>query len=388
MTTTGRRRRTADPAAAEREPTGDGRSTARSRRRLALAGLAFGIAGFVLGAVALGMVLAGGGGSDRCRQAAWSALPGPGALPTGWKMSGSGIYVDSVGTTLTGPAPSASDQPAPAIFVSVGCYGPDAHEGVLRSHVVALADGATDIAFPRLGDESFATHDAASGEYSVTFRRGSLVATLAAPETTEVDALSAAATAVDSAMAAGPTSAGALPTGSLPGPSAAASTAPSGGPGASASGTPHVAPDLEKLLPSSVAGATLVRSSFHASDVLGNDPSSQALATALAALGKKTADLQIAEAYDPAHASDWYVDAFRLPGVGGPKLAPAILTGWLGAGSSGTKSSSSTIGGKKVTHLDRGTGTPGDWVYVRNDVVFDVAASDVATATRILATLP
>jgi hypothetical protein len=361
--------------------------------RAAIAGLAFGLVGFVLGAAALAVVLLRPGApADACRQAAWSALPAVAALPSGWTMSGSGIYVDSVGTTLSGPTPSASDEPTPAIFVSVGCYGSDAHDGLLRSHVVALGEGSTDVSFPRLGDESFATHDEASGQYTVLVRRGPLVATLAAAGSIDVDDLIAATRAVDAAMTSGPTSAGAA----TPGP--AASGAPSPSPAGSAEATPeasvpdtaaqHLAPDLEKLLPASVAGVDLQRSSFAGSDVLGNDQSSKGLTDALTAMGKAPKDLEIAEALDTSGSSDWYIDAFRLPGVSGSKLVAAILTGWLDAGAQGTKSTTATIDGKRVTHLDRGADTPGDWLYVKDDVVFDVAASDEATARQVLAALP
>jgi hypothetical protein len=372
--------RGADPSVAQAE---------RSRPRSVGLALALATAGAVLGAVALGVVLTRPD-PGACRVAAWSSLPSVAALPSGWTASASGIYIDSVGTTLNGPAPSASDDTAPAIFVSVGCYGPDAHVGVARSHDASHSSGGADISFPAVGDESFATHDASSGEFTVVFRRAQLVATLAAAGSVSVDDLATAARAVDDAMRVA--SAGGTPSpggaNASPAPSAAGSPAGSASPSGSESAVSHAAPDLEAQLPTAASGVTLAHTSFAGTDVLGSDAASTALTAALTALGKQPADLRIAEAYDESGVEQWYVDAFELSGVSGSSLSAAVRNGWLGAGASGVKTTTATIGGKHVTRIDRGADVPVDTVYVHGAVVFDISSSDAAVVKAVLAKLP
>jgi hypothetical protein len=357
-----------------------------ARRPALIAALVLGLAGVLLGAAALLLVVTRGASPDSCRMAAWRSLPSSTALPPGWAMSGSGIYIDSVGTTLTGPQPTASDATQPAIFVSVGCYGVDAAQGLARSHEVALSGGSTDISFPVVGDESFALRDTTSGQYTVFVRRGELVASLASTDATSVGDLETAARAVDSAMSAAavaPTAtdaARASPGGSPP-PTAAASASPE-------ETTSHAAADLERQLPAKAGGVTFAHESYAAGDVLGPADPGDALTTALQALGKTTKDLVIAEAYDESGAKDIYIDAFRITGVSGAKLSPVIVGEWLGAGSAGTGGATATVGGKKVTKVSQGDGGPTDYVYVHGDVVFDVGTSDAELAKTVLAALP
>jgi hypothetical protein len=329
-----------------------------------------------------------------CRAAAWGSLPAVNTLPAGWTATASGIYIDSVGTTLTGPTPSASDESPPAIFVSVGCYGADAHLGVTRSHDTSRSTGGTDISFASVGDESFATRDATTGEYTVVVRRSQLVATLAAAGTISLDDLSTAARAVDAAMRAG--TAGTAGGGAAvaasrapggPSPSPSPSTASAGSPGASGE-VQHAAPALEAALPDSAAGVKLSRASFLGTDVLSTDAPSKALTAAITALGRKPADLSIAEGFDASGARDWYVDVFELRGVSGNALGTAIRSAWIGAGASNVTSTSSTIGGKRVTRLDRGSGAAPDTVYVHGSRVWDVSSSDPAVVSAVLAKLP
>jgi hypothetical protein len=361
------------------------------RSRLPWVAVVIALAGALMGGVALGVVLTR---SDpgACRSAAWNSLPAVDALPSGWTTSSSGIYIDSIGTTLTGPAPSASEETAPAIFVSVGCYGADAHLGVTRSHDAARSSGGADISFPSVGDESFATLDSTAGQYTVVFRRAQLLATLAAPGSVTLDDLATASKAVDDAMKAGTAgTAAAGPNagaGSSASPLPSAEISPAGSPDASADADSHAAPDLEKQLPSSAAGVTLSRVSYLGTDVLGTDAASSALSAAVTALGRKPENLRIAEAFDPSGTKSWYVDAFELDGVSGTDLSRAVRTAWLGAGSAGVTSSSLTIGGKHVTRLDHGADVPADTVYVHGGLVFDIGTSDAAVIKAVLAKLP
>ena len=74
-------------------------------------------------------------------------------------------------TSLVGPAPSAPAQ-APAAFVSVTCYGNDAALALARDHEAALGAGATDVSFPKLGDETVAITSTRTGGTTVYVRRG------------------------------------------------------------------------------------------------------------------------------------------------------------------------------------------------------------------------
>ncbi len=362
------------------------------RSPVAVAALIVALVGVVLGGAALALVLLRPGTSEACRQAAWGSLPAPGSLPAGWTMSASGIYIDSVGTTLSGPTPSASDEIPPAIFVSVGCYGPDAHDGLLRSHVVSLSEGAVDVPFGSVGEESFATSNQASGQSVVLFRRGSLVATLAAAGSVSRAELETAARAVDAAMEQAMSGTAALPSVPPPGsasppPATDLGTAPDAS--SSDEAASHADPALEALLPAAVGDTTLERKSYVASTVIGSGASGTALTEALRALGASPSDLRIAEAFDSAGAADWYVDAFRLPGLSGRKLESAVIDGWIPAGSPATRTNR-TIAGKEVVHVTAGGGGDGlsDYVYVHGDVVFDIATTDTAVVRRVLAVLP
>lgn len=359
------------------------------RSRLAVAALVVAVLGLALGGAALALVVLRATPSDACRQAAWASLPSPGSLPPGWSMSGSGIYIDSVGTTLSGPLPSASDDVAPAIFVSVGCYGSDAHDGLLRSHVLSLSEGAIDVPFAAVGQESFATRNDAAGQSTVFFREGSLVATLAAAGSIPATDLEAAARAFDAAMVASASGSATVPT--VP-PDASPTPLTSAAPSAPASdeAASHADPELEAMLPAEVGDTALDRESYVAKTVLGTDRASKGLTDAIKALGATTADLRIAEAIDRTNGSNWYVDAFRLPGLSGSKLANAVIDGWIGRGPSGATNTDRTIGGKKVVHVAAASGSDGlsDFVYVHDDVVFDIATTDTSIARLVLAALP
>jgi hypothetical protein len=366
-------------------------ATPPGRSRLALAALGLALVGLALGGAALAVVLLRPATSEACRQAAWASLPAPGSLPAGWTMSGSGIYIDSVGTTLSGPLPSASDEVPPAIFASVGCYGADAHDGLLRSHVVALSEGAVDVPFATVGDESFATHNDASGEYTILVRRGSLVATLAAAGSVDVGDLETAARAVDTAMGAAMSGSAAAPTAPAQtprGPSATPPPSASGSAEPSDSGASHADPSLEALLPTAVGDTALDRESYVATDVLGTDAASKAFADELTALGAAPADLRIAEAFDASGSADWYLDAFRLPGVSGSKLASAVIDGWIAGGSPDVTRTKRTIAGRNVVQVGAGGEGLSDYVYVHDGVVFDIATTDAAIGRKVLATLP
>ena len=259
-----------------------------------------------------------------CRTVSWGALPDAASLPSGWAAASTRFLIGFMTTTLVGPTPSGSTQ-GPAALVSVTCYGTDAALALTRDHAAALAGGATDVSFPSLGEQSMAVTSTRTSSTTVYIRRGVLVADITSATSLDQTTLLAVAEAVDGAMtralSATPPPSGASPA-ATSSPSAAASVAPSPSPSpspsptASPSPTPvsHVAPDLEALLPKAVSGTALTSESVTGSGALGTDLTSQSLLASLGNLGKTAADLQIAEAHDPAGTLQLRVFAFRVQG--------------------------------------------------------------------------
>ena len=337
--------------------------------------------------------------ANTCRTMAWNALPDPAKLPSGWSMSTSNFYVDGAGASVTGPDPADGSSPAPTIYLQVTCFGGDGHLVMTRFHDSARAAGGTDVSFTKLGDESFATQDSQGQGTSVYIRHGSLVASIAAPIDVATPDLEQTATVVDGALAfAG--SGGILafnPSSQTPRTSLApvgtdASAEPSANPSDDLSSAEpsaiHDAPDLEAVLPKKIAGVTLVYQSTSGSDALaGDDPSSTALVASLAQMGKKPADLQIAEAYDEGDL-DAQVIAFRVHGITAEKLGQAILDSWLTDGASGITSAKVSISGKVVTKVSYSDGGAADYLYLKGEVVYDLSTSTDSVATETISLFP
>jgi hypothetical protein len=335
-------------------------------------------------ALLMSILRGGAPAAASCRTSAWNAVPTLDTLPSGWSLSGTGFYVDSLATTLVGPTPSDGTQ-GPTIYVSVSCYGSDAKEALTRSRSAALAAGGVDLAFPPVGNQSMATRDAAAGSLSVYVLRGSLVANLAAPSDIDLANLEQAARAIDTAMTRAETPGASFPVQVRPSAAAVGSDSPAA---PSLEALSHVAPDLEKLLPQKVDSTVLVTESTTAATALGDDASSTALIDALKKLGKVPDDLQIAEAYDGSGNVDLYVIAFRVAGVTAPKLAPVIVSGWLAPPSADATTSKVTLAGKAMTKITFGDGGANDYVYQHGDVVFDIETPDEALAGKVAALLP
>jgi hypothetical protein len=374
-----RRRRQAPPAG--------------TSRGLVLVGVAS-IVAVALASAALFLVLTRPATSSdtSCRAIAWQAVPAADALPAGWTITGSGFYTDGFGASLVGP-PQASGQAAqPGMNVRVSCYGADGHQAVTRSHNSDLAAGGTDLPFADIGDETVATQDAASTTTSVYVRRGQLVASLAASQTVDPSDLEQMAQAIDDAMVQAESLAnvGSEPT-QEPSASDAFGALPSDGtasedPGASIAEI-HDAPELEALLPTSIAGTPLSTQSTTGTAAFADDPSSQPLLQSLSQYGKTGDDLEIAEAYDPTDATDIDVNAFRVKGVTATQLRQAVVLAWLGADASGITTSQATVGGKKVSVIDYGDGGSKDYLYEQSEAVIVVTTEDPAIAAEALSEL-
>ena len=170
----------------------------------------------------------------------------------------------------------------------------------------------------------------------------------------------------------------------------AGATSPAGTPAASDAApslTPGQAPDLEAMLPSSVNGIALTKSSF--------DGAKATTAISMASLdkilkdnGKSLADVREAVASTPDSAATLIsVGAIQIRGV----PASALLT--LMA-ASGSVPPTSTIGGKSVIHSGSG-GSVSD-IYLKDDILFLVmlytadatAVTDATLEPAILTALP
>jgi hypothetical protein len=177
-------------------------------------------------------------------------------------------------------------------------------------------------------------------------------------------------------------------------PSSAAAPAdttdPNAAAGASDSPAPpsHDVPDLEAYLPTSVNGATLDVQSVTGDDgLIGGDEWSTAMQTFLTAQSKQTSDLGYAFGSDPTENVDISIGVYRVNGVQGPALHDALVEGWKGLAPT-VKISEITLGDKKVTKGDDGTDYPFSYLYVRDNLVYEIYTSDESIATAALAALP
>src|SRR5207244_5108040 len=96
-----------------------------------------------IAALGIGLLRPSGAHDSACQGAAWNSVPPASSLPSGWSISASGFFVDSVSATLVGPAPSDDTSQEPTVYVSVGCYGSSGHDVLVRSHLAALSHGET-----------------------------------------------------------------------------------------------------------------------------------------------------------------------------------------------------------------------------------------------------
>jgi len=253
------------------------------------------------------------------------------------------------------------------------------------------------VTFPQLGDGSFAVTSARTGGTTVYIRRGILVADVAAPTSLDRAVIQALAGAVDGAMSQAlsasprPSAAGA---GSSPraspetSPAAAVSAAPSSAPssaspGPSAVAASHVAPDLEALLPHVVESTALSSQSVLGTAALSNDATSQSLIASLKTLGKTPADLEIAEAYDPAGKLPLRLFSFRVNGVKGSDLAVAIVASWMANTASTPARSDATIASRKLTKVAYAQG-PADYVFDLSNVGYDIQTTDESLVAKVL----
>jgi hypothetical protein len=149
----------------------------------------------------------------------------------------------------------------------------------------------------------------------------------------------------------------------------------------------HDAPELESLVPTQLNGTALQVQSWNGEGILTDDAWSTSMTAFLTKAGKAPADLHVAQAYDPDQALDVSVGVYRASGVGAAALRDALVAAWKGDYPD-MKVTQVTLGGKQVTKGDFGADTISSYLYLRDDVVFDIETSDEAIATAALAALP
>jgi len=149
----------------------------------------------------------------------------------------------------------------------------------------------------------------------------------------------------------------------------------------------HDVPDLEGYLPTALNGSTLdVQSVTGADGLISDDAWSTALQKFLTAESKQPADLGYAFASDPSENVDVSIGVYRVNGVQAAPLHDALVEGWKGLAPT-VKLSEVTLGGKKVTKGDDGTDSPFSYLYVRDNLVYEIYTSDESIAIAALAAL-
>ena len=154
-------------------------------------------------------------------------------------------------------------------------------------------------------------------------------------------------------------------------------------------GQAHGAPSLEALLPATINGVTMVRTSFDAVDELSGDAAGAAMTAFLASQGKTPADMKIAEAFDPDNNSVAVV-LFSAPGIDAGAIRTAMVTAGLFVPKSATPPpgvpAATTVGGKQVVVIAQGSDM--DYLYAKGDVLYDVRTNDPNLAATVLSGLP
>lgn len=149
----------------------------------------------------------------------------------------------------------------------------------------------------------------------------------------------------------------------------------------------HDAPDLEAFLPLELGDAALQVQSWTGDAILTDDAWSTSLSAFLTGAGKTGKDLRVAQAYDPTQALDGSIGVYRVAGIEATALRDALVAAWK-VDYPEMAVSTVTLDGKEVTKCDFGEDTIASYLYVRDDLVFDVETTDEAIAAAALAALP
>ena len=149
----------------------------------------------------------------------------------------------------------------------------------------------------------------------------------------------------------------------------------------------HDAPELEALLPTELDGITLQVQSWTGDTILTDDAWSTSVTGFLTSSGKTQEDLRVAQAFDPTQALDGSVGVYHVDGLAPTKIHDALIAAWK-VDFPDMAVTTVTLAGKEVTKCDFGEDTIDSYLYVRDDVVFDIETTDQAIAEAAIAGLP
>jgi hypothetical protein len=149
----------------------------------------------------------------------------------------------------------------------------------------------------------------------------------------------------------------------------------------------HVAPDLEALLPGTVAGYRLTKGSATGAAVLsGGDAFSRSLTRILTAAGKQPVDLRFANAQDSTGRLELELGVFEVKGMAAAKLRDAIVESSR-PNAPGLTATPDILGGRRVTSVVYPGGTA-LYLFAEGDHVFYVGTQSRETAAEVVKGLP
>lgn len=169
---------------------------------------------------------------------------------------------------------------------------------------------------------------------------------------------------------------------------AASQAAQASGGGAGPSFTAGAVADLEALIPDTVGGLTLTKSSSQGNEYLVSPDSSPELVKFLQDLGVSPNDVSIAvgSAFKADASSSVFMFVIRAKGADSGRLVTAFKTASSSADQSPLQWASANVAGKNVETADaNGAST---YLYVKGDVLFWVTATPAALAEEVLGGLP
>jgi hypothetical protein len=148
---------------------------------------------------------------------------------------------------------------------------------------------------------------------------------------------------------------------------------------------PHDDPELEKLLPATVDGATLMKLSVGPVSSVGVG-GAQGIKDAAKQIGDGSGNFGLAYAGDPDGTFNLF--ALHIPGADSSALLTSFTQMTL-AETPGGKAESATLGGRSLVHIIDPTSQIGDvWFYAIGDTLYGVQAGTATQATKLLALLP
>jgi hypothetical protein len=149
----------------------------------------------------------------------------------------------------------------------------------------------------------------------------------------------------------------------------------------------HTDPQLEALLPDTIGGVALHRTSPSIAAQLDADPRAASALSLLRFIGKSSSDIHFARAVDDADPNLCSVYAFQVSGIDarlfGGAIANVVLSSVPGA-----QTSTVNLGGKSVTKAVSPTGGPNAYIYETGDTAFAIETTDESLAAEALGKLP